>query len=126
LLIETAAALGTDRIGADRALQLMNRLAMVQDAPNGIYGGEEFVIALPRMSPAQALQRVENWRLELSETSVTWHDGECMISVNLSAGIAGFPDHGADVEILLLRADAALYRSKNEGRNRVTCSDAAN
>jgi diguanylate cyclase (GGDEF)-like protein/PAS domain S-box-containing protein len=83
------------------------------------YGGEEFLVALPRMSADQGLQRVETWRLELANTPIRYSDS--MITVTLSAGIAGFPDHGADVETLLLHSDEALYRSKNEGRNRVSC-----
>jgi len=83
------------------------------------YGGEEFLIALPRMSPEQARQRVEVWCLELSETPVK-HDGLTIV-VTFSAGIAAFPNHGTDVQTLLSRADEALYRSKKEGRNRITC-----
>ena len=83
------------------------------------YGGEEFLVALPRMSPEQALQRVEAWRLELAETSV--HHGDLKMRVTLSAGVAGFPDHGADIDSLLSHADQALYHAKHGGRNRVIC-----
>ena len=83
------------------------------------YGGEEFLIALPRMSLEQAQQRVEAWRLEFSQTDI--RHGDLSFSITLSAGIAGFPDHGADVDTLLSRADEALYRAKDEGRNRVAC-----
>lgn len=86
------------------------------------YGGEEFLIALPRMSPEQARQRVEAWCLELSEAPTRHAD--FTIVVTFSAGIAAFPDNGTDVQTLLLRADEALYRSKNEGRNRITCFEA--
>jgi diguanylate cyclase (GGDEF)-like protein/PAS domain S-box-containing protein len=83
------------------------------------YGGEEFVVALPRMSPAQAIPRVEEWRAALSETRI--RHGELEIAITLSAGVAGYPDHGADLDTLMSRADEALYRSKDQGRNRVTC-----
>jgi diguanylate cyclase (GGDEF)-like protein len=71
------------------------------------------------MSPAQAIPRVEEWRAALSETRI--RHGELEIAITLSAGVAGYPDHGADLDTLMSRADEALYRSKDQGRNRVTC-----
>ena len=82
------------------------------------YGGEEFVVAMPRVSLAQALQRVESWRTELSETKIS--HGDATITVTLSAGIAGFPEHGEAIGVLLSCADQMLYCSKHDGRNRVT------
>jgi len=86
------------------------------------YGGEEFLVALPRVLPGLARQRAEEWRLELSGTPLK--HGDLMIKPTLSAGVAGFPDDGVDIDTLLSRADEALYRSKAEGRNRVTCFEA--
>jgi diguanylate cyclase (GGDEF)-like protein len=85
------------------------------------YGGEEFLIALPRMSPAQALLRVQEWRIELAQTDI--HVGDAILKVTLSAGIAVYPMHGADTDTLVARADEALYRSKDLGRNCVVCCD---
>ena len=86
------------------------------------YGGEEFLVVLPRMLPELAMQHANEWRRELSETPI--RHGDLMIHVTLSAGVAAFPDHGIDIDTLLSRADQALYRSKAEGRNRVTCFEA--
>ena len=83
------------------------------------YGGEEFIVVSPKMLPQQALLRVEAWRLRLANSPIQF--GDFTISATLSAGIAGFPKHGADVDTLVARADEALYRAKREGRNRVTC-----
>lgn len=83
------------------------------------YGGEEFLISLPKMSIVHALQRVEKWRLKFAETEVRY--GEFFIQSTLSAGVAGYPDHGTDAATLTAHADEALYSSKHEGRNRVTC-----
>ncbi|MDP1998505.1 MAG: sensor domain-containing diguanylate cyclase [Rhodoferax sp.] len=85
------------------------------------YGGEEFLIALPRMSPEQALLRVQAWRIELAQTDI--HVGDAMLKVTLSAGIAVYPVHGADTDFLVARADEALYRAKDLGRNCVVCCD---
>lgn len=82
------------------------------------YGGEEFITIMPNVTLAQVLQRVESWRTALQAMSV-FH-GSTQIRVTMSAGIAGFPDHGDTMAQLLARADAMLYQSKHDGRNRVT------
>lgn len=82
------------------------------------YGGEEFVVVMPGISAELALQRIDSWRAELAGTPVRC--GEWDIPVTLSAGVAGFPTHGGDMDTLLARADEMLYRSKSEGRNRVS------
>ena len=46
-------------------------------------------------------------------------DGQT-IQRTLSAGIALFPEHGEDYDSLIAAADSALYRSKEEGRNRIS------
>lgn len=83
------------------------------------YGGEEFLVVLPGMSPDQACQKVGIWQHRLAQAPT--HFGAFTITVTLSAGVAGYPYHGADADTLVTRADAALYRSKAEGRNRVSC-----
>lgn len=81
------------------------------------YGGEEFMAIMPNMSATQALDRVETWRKQLENMMVIY--GDCKISVTLSAGVAIFPDHGEDANLLIARADDMLYKSKREGRNQV-------
>jgi len=81
------------------------------------YGGEEFLVAMSHMTPEQARVRLNAWRQDIADTVV--QHGDLQIRVTLSAGVAGFPDHGADMDVLLNRADAALYQAKDEGRNRV-------
>lgn len=82
------------------------------------YGGEEFVAVMPNMSAEQAWERVEWWRRQLEEMSIV--AGEFKIGITLSAGIAVFPDHAEDPAQLLSRADEMLYKSKREGRNRIS------
>lgn len=88
------------------------------------YGGEEFTIILPDITPEAALNRaevirkaVENLRTEL--------DNDLYSSVTVSIGAAIFPKDGQSSEFLLRHADAALYRAKREGRNRVVMVDHA-
>ena len=85
------------------------------------YGGEEFIIALPRMSVEAALMRAEKWRMEVEEILV--QHGDFKIHFTISAGASGYPDHATEHENLIECADLALYQSKNDGRNRVTCFD---
>lgn len=82
------------------------------------FGGEEFVVIMPGITAELALERVEGWRSELETVTVAY--GEARIGVTLSGGIAMFPDHGVSSDVLLARADEMLYRSKHDGRNRIT------
>ncbi len=85
------------------------------------YGGEEFVLVLPRISPDVARQRADQWR-EAFAAQKTRH-GDFEIGATMSIGLASFPHHGASAEDLLVKADQALYRAKAQGRNRVESAD---
>jgi len=82
------------------------------------YGGEEFVVVLPRMSTTMATARVEEWRVMLMNRKI--RHGDLEISITMSAGIAGYPEDGSDPDTLMQQVDEALYFSKNQGRNTVT------
>ncbi len=82
------------------------------------YGGEEFVAVMPNMSADQAWERVESWRRQLEVMPVVPTVPAARIT--LSAGIAVFPGHGDSPAQLLARADEMLYKSKQNGRNRVS------
>ena len=83
------------------------------------YGGEEFVIVLPRMGIEAAIARAEKWRMEVESTLVRHSDFNIRFAI--SAGVSGYPDHATDHESLIECADLALYIAKKDGRNRVTC-----
>lgn len=78
------------------------------------YGGEEFVLLEPRSTIADAGELAQRILDEVASTSV---DG---VSVTMSAGVAACPAHGQNPRQLVGAADAALYTSKREGKNRVT------
>ncbi|MFA9275037.1 MAG: diguanylate cyclase [Candidatus Aquirickettsiella gammari] len=88
------------------------------------YGGEEFLIAMPRMTSEQAFKKIDSLRQIIAQTPVMY--GGIPIPVTISAGVASFPEHGDDVDALLKLADNAMYQSKHDGRNRVSLSDQAN
>jgi diguanylate cyclase (GGDEF)-like protein len=82
------------------------------------YGGEEFVLILPGASLAIARHRAENIRAAVNNLEMSYNDQPLGV-ITASLGIALFPEHSSDAAGLLHAADTALYRAKNEGRNRV-------
>ncbi len=82
------------------------------------YGGEEFVVILPTANLRSAKTRAERLRSRLRELTVR-HQGHSLANITTSIGVATLPIHGADPKTLLHAADAALYRAKHEGRDRV-------
>lgn len=82
------------------------------------FGGEEFVVILPTADLNAAYNRAEKIRSKLRELTVL-HQGQSLGMVTISVGVAALPDHGTSPKELLEAADAALYRAKREGRDRV-------
>ncbi|CAM4329975.1 diguanylate cyclase [Deinococcus marmoris] len=81
------------------------------------YGGEEFALLLPGANLEQTLNRAEAVRNAVELMQVTSR-GQCLGSVTVSLGVAAFPQHAGNLNDLLRAADFALYRAKQEGRNR--------
>jgi diguanylate cyclase (GGDEF)-like protein len=77
------------------------------------YGGEEFAVILPHTSAEVALAAAE--RLRATVEADTHEPG-----VTVSVGVSAYPAFAHDPDSLIAEADAALYRSKKDGRNRVT------
>ncbi|NKN33720.1 diguanylate cyclase [Marichromatium bheemlicum] len=81
------------------------------------YGGEEFLIVLPNTDLEQGRVRAETLRRRVGAQSFDLDEGGS--SITLSIGVAAFPRLAADQETLIAQADAALYRAKHGGRDRV-------
>ncbi|MCD5360387.1 GGDEF domain-containing protein [Chromobacterium aquaticum] len=80
------------------------------------YGGEEFVVLAPGLAPERLAETMERVRLVLAEAGL---DGlPAGLAQTVSIGVAGRPEEGGSQQALL-RADAALYSAKQQGRNRV-------
>jgi diguanylate cyclase (GGDEF)-like protein len=86
------------------------------------FGGEEFVVILPTADLDAAYARAERIRSKLHELTVL-HQGQSLGIITVSVGVASLPLHGTSPDVLLAAADAALYRAKREGRDRVVKSD---
>jgi diguanylate cyclase (GGDEF)-like protein len=83
----------------------------------GKYGGEEFCAILTETGVAEAKFVSERIRQAFQDSRVQAYDET--LSVTISIGIAGFPDDSQDLISLIDKADQALYRAKETGRNKV-------
>lgn len=99
--------------------RLLRENVRVIDLP-GRYGGEELCVLLPSTPMAGACKLAETLRAKIA--AQVHMVGAQQLQVTASLGVGAF-DHMevADAESLLQQADAALYRAKHAGRNRVAC-----
>ena len=82
------------------------------------YGGDEFLLILPDISAEVAAQRAEAMRIAVGHLEMHYQ-GRLLRPMTLSFGIATFPANGKTSQELLRASDAALFRAKSEGRDRV-------
>jgi diguanylate cyclase (GGDEF)-like protein len=87
------------------------------------WGGDEFLVLLPTLPCETALERAEAYR-QAFERLPTSRLGPGL-HATLSIGVACYPDDAASGNALIAAADAALYRAKERGRNRVERGGAA-
>jgi len=85
----------------------------------GRYGGEEFMVILPKTSPENALLFAERVREHIAMEEVDIEGKACLVTV--SVGVAGVDTHfiNATSEMLVEAADKALYAAKESGRDRI-------
>ncbi len=84
----------------------------------GRYGGEEFIVVLPETPLEPAAESAERLRRAIETSSVEAPDGS-PVTVTVSIGLAELQEADRSLESLMQRADEALYRAKEQGRNRV-------
>ena len=82
----------------------------------GRLGGDEFLAILPETTAEGAAGVAEKLRERLCRPYAI---GGATAHVGASIGVAAYPQHGGDVEAIQRAADAALYRAKREGKNRI-------
>ncbi len=82
------------------------------------YGGEEFAVILPHTTVEGGARLAERLRQAIAERVANAPDGR-QIRITASFGVAGLPAHAATQVELIATADAALYRAKQSGKNRV-------
>jgi len=106
--------------GGDQVLREFARLAredLRETDTFGRWGGEEFLLVMPNTTLDVALAVVE--RLRAKALTIALPCAKADLRVSLSAGLATNEADAKTLDGLVARADAALYRAKNEGRNLV-------
>jgi diguanylate cyclase (GGDEF)-like protein len=94
------------------------------------YGGDEFTVLLPNTALPEGFSIAQNICEEISSLDILEGDGYdtgadgIFTRVTTSQGVAAFPENAGDLGGLMKKADEALYRAKELGRNRVECAGA--
>jgi len=104
----------------DQVLRAIGRDAPSEGAVVGRLGGEEFAVLLEGSDIRAGIAHAEQLRNKLAALSFDTARGR--LSVTCSLGVAERRE-GEAIDQLLKRADAALYKAKNDGRNRVVAAD---
>ena len=109
-----------DRVLAALGEVLRQSVGAMPAAVAARYGGEEFAILMPGGSVAEATALAETVRAGVKKMKIRQRSTDVVLStVSVSLGVAALQS-GDDATALVSRADAALYRSKQDGRDRVT------
>ena len=82
-------------------------------------GGEEFLIVMPKTNPQKAQIVGERLRAIIEDTPFKITEGDGNITITTSIGLTSVVDESDTVEMVLKRADEALYEAKKAGRNKV-------
>lgn len=87
------------------------------------YGGDEFVVILPRQGKGQALAKVQRMKDAITRTPFLQKE-KINVHVTASFGLATFPHDAKNKRELLAEADDCLFRSKADGKNRISVAGA--
>jgi diguanylate cyclase len=108
----------------DRVIQAMGEILRVAIKSAGAtvarYGGEEFAVLLPDTAPQELQRTVEGLQAHTKALKIrNRQTQEVLVTITVSGGVAYWRD-GESADELIARADAALYTSKQSGRDRFT------
>jgi diguanylate cyclase (GGDEF)-like protein len=106
-------------VGGDQVLMQISELLRQEARVTDIlcrYGGEEFALLLPYTPSVSAMIMAERIRLHVAQRSFPVLQEH--LTMTVSIGVAGCPEHAQSAESVIAAADQALYLAKREGRNR--------
>ncbi len=119
-------------VGDELLLLTAGRLRECLRESDSIYrfGGDEFVVMLPKIDTKQDAITVARKILAAVRRPYYLHakksdDETSMVTIGVSIGIALFPGHGDNIQALIQNADLAMYESKSAGKNRYTVYDSS-
>lgn len=111
-------------LGAKALREVAQAVARALDPEDRLirYGGDEFIVILPRQARTESFAKVERMRQAIHGTWFLRKEG---INTRLTAsfGLAAFPEDASDQRELLAQADDRLFHSKTTGKNRITTSE---
>lgn len=110
-------------VTGDQVLKALSKCILENERETDVacrFGGEEFTICLPDTDETGAFNIAERVREAIESLQLVSEDGR-HFNVTASIGVAEWRP-GEDVDALVMRADAAVYHSKHNGRNRVTAA----
>lgn len=114
-----------DTYGHQQGDELLRQLAQIlqrnvrQSDIVGRWGGEEFAIILPETDKQSATTLAQRLCEVVANTPFPGHPGGAPVRCTISIGVASYPDDALTSSELVAAADAALYRAKRYGKNRV-------
>jgi diguanylate cyclase (GGDEF)-like protein len=115
-------------VAGDRALVALAEVLKLSARQGDIaarLGGEEFVVLLSHCEREDGLRFAERLRETVSSTPVDVGEGQAPLRITVSIGLADARAHGVGLDQLLSRADRAMYRAKNAGRDRIEVAEPA-
>lgn len=104
----------------DRILQSTSDTLLRNTRPDDIlarYGGEEFILSAPDTDQEHGTMIAERLRKKVKEMTISVNGKSYQVTV--SAGVSTFPSNSKDAKTLIAKADDALYKAKENGRDRV-------
>ncbi len=104
--------------------RVLKRMTRDIDEP-ARYGGEEMAVILPQADSSGGERLAERVRASVEALHIPRLDGRGHVTVTASFGVASLHDSEVDKDGLVAAADAALYRAKRAGKNRVQRAEGA-
>ncbi len=107
--------------GSKALREVAQAVARVLDEDDRLvrYGGDEFIVILPRQTKDEALLKVARMKQAISSTRFLQKEG-VHARLTASFGLAAYPNDAQDKRGLLAEADRRLFQSKTEGKDRIT------